>query len=113
MFKIKSKIFSLKLITIDLVFSIKCSTAGDQIFFTIGGKEYACPINGGGISIGGYAGTIDCPPVNEFCPRAFAGDCPLSCSTKGYCVKGICQCSSGYSEADCGTVHYNIFKALI
>ncbi len=36
----------------------------------------------------------------EFC-KDFYRECPNSCTSKGYCVKGVCECRAGFGGADC------------
>ena len=54
----------------------------------------------------GFAGTLDCPDPNIFCPNFAIPQCIRGCMGKGTCNKatGACTCDCGWQGKDCSEV---------
>ena len=67
------------------------------IFLPNAGGEIVCDTPGAFVNATGpvYRGGIVCPEPAEYC-RDYYPECPKSCSGKGYCFRGVCECRAGY-----------------
>lgn len=71
---------------------------GVQIKFKVAGTEYACTTSTKSVTIPNK-GTVQCPDVLRFCFSPSA--CPNSCTGRGVCRLGTCNCYAGFSGSDC------------
>ena len=80
-------------------YPVDCSNpiAGAQI--AIGNMTFPCPVEGGNISVPGYAGMIACPPITQLCREL---PCVNNCHGYGYCKKGTCVCEDGSDSCTYG-----------
>ena len=87
-----------------LCMKYQCTTDGKIKFLPNLGGEILCSKEGERAQgTGTYSGSIRCPNPADFC-QDFYPSCPNSCSSKGYCVRGKCECRAGFSGLDCSTV---------
>ena len=70
----------------------------DHAVVLVGDKQVKCPFSGGIVNVDGYNGYLVCPNSDILCGNS---PCKNSCYGHGQCVKGKCQCISGYGAADC------------
>ncbi|ETW04186.1 hypothetical protein H310_04531 [Aphanomyces invadans] len=74
---------------------IRCGQG--NMYIRVGGKEVACPLAGGDVSVPGFQGTVRCPPGNKMCQLL-----QTQCSGQGILmVDGSCSCNPGFSGSDC------------
>lgn len=66
----------------------------------IGTQTINCPFTGAILTVTGYTGTITCPDSDILCADV---PCLEGCRGVGTCVKGVCQCISGYTGTSCQT----------
>jgi hypothetical protein len=87
-----------------LCYRYTCTVDRKIKFFPKAGGEVICSTAGQVVQVGGeYTGTITCPDPVAFC-RDYYPSCPNSCTSKGYCVRGVCECRAGFKGADCSVV---------
>ncbi|RHY47079.1 hypothetical protein DYB34_001049 [Aphanomyces astaci] len=67
------------------------------MYIKVNGKEVACPLAGGDVSVPGFQGTVRCPAGNKICQLL-----QTQCSGQGILmVDGSCSCNPGYGGSDC------------
>ena len=71
----------------------------DSVDLQIDGNIVNCPFDGGDRTIPGYDGVLHCPSTNILCQNM---PCMNHCSGQGVCQNGVCQCSNGSTDPDCG-----------
>lgn len=73
-----------------------------SITFTIGTYTIVCQSNEAGVQkiLSALTGYLSCPIFADFCTNS-RKTCPNWCSQNGYCMRGICNCYSGYEGDDC------------
>ncbi|RHZ20469.1 hypothetical protein DYB37_000447 [Aphanomyces astaci] len=68
-----------------------------NMYIKVNGKEVACPLAGGDVSVPGFQGTVRCPAGNKICQLL-----QTQCSGQGILmVDGSCSCNPGYGGSDC------------
>jgi hypothetical protein len=74
---------------------VRCSQG--SMFIKVAGKEVACPMAGGDVSVPGFQGTVRCPVGNKICQLL-----QTQCSGQGILmVDGSCSCNPGFGGSDC------------
>ena len=71
-----------------------------EVYFS--NQVIICPPEGGDMTLGvDLRGVLHCPKLEDLC-RSFENNiCPLNCSNRGRCQKGVCVCYPGWTGEIC------------
>ena len=83
----------------------RCTSSGSltTLEIKVSSTWINCPRSGGSVPVTGYHNTLQCPPTSERCASSEgqSATCASSCSNRGTCVVGKCNCNTGYSGTVC------------